>query len=197
MYNVNGAFTELQKRGITDSIQMVRRWLRDGTLQGERSADRKAGWRIHPDELARFITARKPDEKLRCLEAEIERLTAVNKQLEEALSAVGRSPAQGIPLYTDKLVDDLWNMRIEGDFKDVPEEILQEARRAFDRILSHTTTVVQYVCPFTGKRFGRMEKVIRAGIDFVIQSKVSAHKSREERIIRERAGRERYLDQIW
>lgn len=174
---------------------MVRRWLREGTLQGERSADRKAGWRIHPDELARFITARNPFEKLSLLEAEIERLQAVNKQLEQARSAASRSPANEAPLYTEKLVDELWNMRIRDGFKDVPHEILQEARRAFDRVLTHTTTLVQYVCPFTGKRFGRMDKVIRGGIDFVIQSKVSEHKNRQERLDREK--RVRYLDQIW
>ena len=197
MYNVNEALTQLQKFGITDSVQVIRRWLREGTLQGERSTDRKAGWRIHPGELARFITARNPGEKLRRLEAEIERLTAINKELEEALSAAGRSSTPGAPLYTEKVVDELWDMRIRDDYKNVPDEILQEARRAFDRVLSHTTTVAQYVCPFTGKRFGRMDKVIRGGIDFVIQSKVNENQNREERKIRERARCERYLDQIW
>lgn len=35
--------------------QAVRRWLRDGRLEGIRLGGTKAGWRIEPSAIARFI----------------------------------------------------------------------------------------------------------------------------------------------
>ena len=37
--------------------QTVRRWLREGELHGVLIGDR-AGWRVHPDDLAAFLKAR-------------------------------------------------------------------------------------------------------------------------------------------
>lgn len=195
MYTVIEALQELQAKGITDSIQMVRRWLREGVIQGERSGDRKTGWQIHPDELARFIAARHPGEKLRLLEAEIDRLTDEIERLRKERHVAGRHPTESAPLYGARDVDECWNMRLH-DYKDVPDEILQEARHSLNRGLLEMKTATQYICPFTGKRFGRCDNLIRAAIPYVIEATIAQHKRKEERRDREREKRPLYFAQL-
>lgn len=60
VYNVHQALKILQEYYITDSIQMVTRWIREGKIKAERSANRKEGWRIHHDDLFEFIEEHRP-----------------------------------------------------------------------------------------------------------------------------------------
>lgn len=60
VYNVHQALKILQEYYITDSIQMVTRWIREGKIKAERSANRKEGWRIHHDDLFQFIEEHRP-----------------------------------------------------------------------------------------------------------------------------------------
>jgi hypothetical protein len=60
VYNVHQALKILKEYYITDSIQMVTRWIREGKIRAERSANRKEGWRIHHDDLFEFIEEHRP-----------------------------------------------------------------------------------------------------------------------------------------
>ena len=60
VYNVHQALKILQQYYITDSIQMVTRWIRQGKIRAERSENRKEGWRIHHDDLFEFIEEQRP-----------------------------------------------------------------------------------------------------------------------------------------
>jgi archaellum component FlaC len=60
VYNVHQALKILQQYYITDSIQMVTRWIREGKIRAERSENRKEGWRIHHDDLFEFIEEQRP-----------------------------------------------------------------------------------------------------------------------------------------
>lgn len=60
VYNVHQALKILQEYYITDSIQMVTRWIREGKIKAERSANRKEGWRIRHDDLFEFIEEHRP-----------------------------------------------------------------------------------------------------------------------------------------
>jgi hypothetical protein len=60
VYNVHQALKILQQYYITDSIQMVTRWIREGKIRAERSENRKEGWRIHHDDLFEFIDEQRP-----------------------------------------------------------------------------------------------------------------------------------------
>ncbi|GMO01105.1 helix-turn-helix domain-containing protein [Parageobacillus thermoglucosidasius] len=60
IYDVHQALKILQQYYITDSIQMVTRWIREGKIKAERSANRKEGWRIHHDDLFEFIEEQRP-----------------------------------------------------------------------------------------------------------------------------------------
>jgi DNA repair exonuclease SbcCD ATPase subunit len=60
VYNVHQALKILQQYYITDSIQMVTRWIREGKIKAERSANRREGWRIHKEDLFDFIEEQRP-----------------------------------------------------------------------------------------------------------------------------------------
>lgn len=57
-YTVSAALERLKQEGITESIQVLRRWLRSGKLKGTR-ASRKEGWKIEKSDLQLFIDTRK------------------------------------------------------------------------------------------------------------------------------------------
>lgn len=59
-YNVHEVLAILQKYYITDSQQMVARWIREGKIQGIRSDNRKEGYRVSEDELFEFIEEQRP-----------------------------------------------------------------------------------------------------------------------------------------
>lgn len=61
-YNVNEAFKLLKANKITTQKESVRRWLRQGTIQGVPPASRKEGWLIREDDLNTFISSRLPQE---------------------------------------------------------------------------------------------------------------------------------------
>jgi hypothetical protein len=59
-YNVHEILAILQKYYITDSLQMVTRWIREGKIQGIRSEYRKDGYRVSEEELFEFIDEQRP-----------------------------------------------------------------------------------------------------------------------------------------
>ncbi|MGO4887298.1 hypothetical protein ACJ2A9_06050 [Anaerobacillus sp. MEB173] len=59
-YDVHQVVNILRKYYITDSVQMVTRWIRQGKMRGERSENRKEGYRIYHDDLFEFIEEERP-----------------------------------------------------------------------------------------------------------------------------------------
>lgn len=59
-YNVHEVLSILQKFYITDSQQMVTRWIRSGKIYGIRSENKKEGYRIYEDDLFDFIEEQRP-----------------------------------------------------------------------------------------------------------------------------------------
>lgn len=55
MLSVQEASSLLHDARVEHSEQMIRRWLRQGKLQGVRSANRKEGWRIPVSEIDHMI----------------------------------------------------------------------------------------------------------------------------------------------
>jgi FtsZ-binding cell division protein ZapB len=60
MYTVEEAFERLKQYGITENIEVVRRWLRQGKLRGIKPEKRRDGWRIPKENLDAFILERVP-----------------------------------------------------------------------------------------------------------------------------------------
>lgn len=88
---VNEVLNLFKAHGITDSAQIIRRWLREGKLKGIPPESRKAGWMIPQEEVERFIAERNPlYAENRKLRAEIARL---NKRLEQLKAGEKRTSA--------------------------------------------------------------------------------------------------------
>lgn len=84
MLTVNEALEYLKKAGITDSRQVVRKWIRDGELKAipPEKGRRKDGYRIPHDELERFIAQRNPlYSEVKKLRKEVEELREKIKKL--------------------------------------------------------------------------------------------------------------------
>jgi hypothetical protein len=60
MLNVDEALCILQNYFITDSRQVVVRWIREGKIVGERTENRKEGYRISEENLSGFIESMRP-----------------------------------------------------------------------------------------------------------------------------------------
>lgn len=90
MLTVHEAFEKLRKVGVTDSIQMVRKWIRDGEIKAipPEKGNRKEGYRIDPLEFERFIAKRNPlynenkqlKKEIEQLKKEIQQLKQLNSQ---------------------------------------------------------------------------------------------------------------------
>lgn len=79
--NVQEAFERLKEEGLTESIQMVRKLLREKRIKGSCSANRKEGYIVDPNDLERYIIERKGCSlrRTRELEEEVERLSLIVK----------------------------------------------------------------------------------------------------------------------
>jgi hypothetical protein len=55
VYNIHEALRYLMEYDITHSGQVLTRWLREGKIRGERSANLKEGWRIQEEDIIDFI----------------------------------------------------------------------------------------------------------------------------------------------
>ncbi|SEN81186.1 hypothetical protein SAMN05192533_12169 [Mesobacillus persicus] len=58
--NVEEALKILKEFYITDSIQMLSRWIREGSIVASRTDNRKDGWRITIENLYEFIEKKRP-----------------------------------------------------------------------------------------------------------------------------------------
>jgi hypothetical protein len=55
MLNLKEVTQQLRKEGITDSEQVVKKWIREGKIKATRTTNIKIDYLINPDDLARFI----------------------------------------------------------------------------------------------------------------------------------------------
>lgn len=61
MYSVEQVLELLKQENITNSVQMLRRWLRDGKIDGAIQKSRKSGWEIPIEGLNNFIELKKEE----------------------------------------------------------------------------------------------------------------------------------------
>jgi hypothetical protein len=84
-YDVYAAFEILKQYYITDSKQMVARWLREGRIKGFRTENRKEGWTIYEEDLYDFIDRERPGLRTLFLE-----LKEIRKEYKEIRGEVAR-----------------------------------------------------------------------------------------------------------
>jgi len=59
-YTVQEVFDILKEKKITTHMESVRRWLREGTMEGIPPVSRKEGWKVSKESLDRFLAKRLP-----------------------------------------------------------------------------------------------------------------------------------------
>ncbi|QST02847.1 hypothetical protein IMZ31_20060 (plasmid) [Pontibacillus sp. ALD_SL1] len=84
MMTTDEVVVELKKAGITESKQVVLRFVREGRLQGK-ILTRKRGYRFKKEDVETFISDYFKEDSLSPLQ-ELERLKEENKQLKEQLA---------------------------------------------------------------------------------------------------------------
>lgn len=94
LFTIQEMISYLHDHRVEESEQMIRRYLRQGKIQGFRSANRKEGWRIPEDEVYRYLVA--PNYKGTIYEEDIDddtrikRLFAEVERLEQYVSELSR-----------------------------------------------------------------------------------------------------------
>ena len=184
MLTADQVFEALQQHGITESRQMVNRWLREGRIKGERSANRKEGWRVSEEELNKFldelIPVRVCQAELARLKEEIAKLKAENMDLRKQLSNItkGNVTVDNNRELTLLEIEDMWQDVSQG-MAAMPEEIFKKAHSSLirglfpgdaeeTRLNNGSGKSRPYVCPFTNKRYASAESLVKAAIPYLI-----------------------------
>lgn len=124
-------------------------------------------------------------------------ITVLNQELERS------NQKQNVDRLTRRDVERLWQVHLEKGEQHTPEA-LEEAynsliRQLFpsDGNLTEIKTQPQYICPFTNKRFGSPDSLVRAAIPKLIESAEHYLKERKEAEERNRVKEEdkRYWQQ--
>ena len=87
------------------------------------------------------------------------------------------SETQRIPIsYPRPLAEECWDTYLERTDEQLPSDIIDAAKESMFQILypNQAENVIvevkeQYICPFTGKRFGSMDKLVSTAIPTLIQ----------------------------
>lgn len=118
---------------------------------------------------------------------EAEKVGRLQYQLERSIQN------QKVERLTRRDVEQLW-MICSEKYSDKPAEALEEAKDALfrnlfrtDDDLSEIKTQPQYICPFTGKRFGSPSSLVRTAIPRLISSAETNLKNRQAAEERRRA----------
>jgi len=141
---------------------------------------------------------------------ELERLKSENADLKRQIAValvpnITHSNVRNSNIKTSpRHVQELWEIHLSSTKTDYNTEALEDAHNSLFRLLfplnSKTVKVeqkAQYVCPFTGKRYGSIDALVRAAIPHLIKG--SEHRiiqTQQLERIRQRDNSPKYLDQI-
>ena len=121
--NVDQAFEILKENRLTENIQTVRRWIRNGEIKAHITNNRKAGYIINEDDLNYFISSRNP------LSKEINRLNSKIRELEETLEE--QEPKIVPPEDYDKLKGGYEAaQRLRDRYKEENKQLREELKKA-------------------------------------------------------------------
>lgn len=146
MLTTEQVLKRLSEEGITENIQMVRRWIRQGDLPAKAPAKRKDGYLVAESDLAAFIEKKRKKPKrdsveyeaeIQKLKEELERSHAENTQLREELE---RAEERNSVLTRDLFdaLDKLENKQKEGavNWKKKYDQLLKSAREKAERLIA-------------------------------------------------------------
>ncbi len=86
-------------------------------------------------------------------------------------------PVKESVAYERRHVEERWDIYLRNTEQQPSPEVIEKAKDATFCLLfpdgenvAKVETKTQYVCPFTGKRFGSMDALVRAAIPYLIKS---------------------------
>jgi small-conductance mechanosensitive channel len=154
-YNVHEVLKILEQYYITDSIQMVTRWIRERKILAERSDNKKDGWKIYENDLFEFIEDKRPGlpqvmsvyegyiKNLHVKQDESSRLTTVNnveKEPNEEVIPTLREEVLTLESMVEQLQDSLSQVNedmikvLDQNYKLIEEnKLLQELYEMMDQ----------------------------------------------------------------
>lgn len=137
-----------------------------------------------------------PDWKERLAESE-QRCSELLRQLDVLQKLEKGNSNQNVERLTRRQVDDLWKICTRDETGQHTPEALVEAKESLFGVLfpsggdqTEIATQPQYICPFTNKRFSSPNKLIRAAIPRLIESKERYLKDRKAAKERQQAKEE-------
>lgn len=146
MLTTEQVLKRLSEEGITENIQMVRRWIRQGDLPAKAPAKRKDGYLVAESDLAAFIekkrkkpkrTAAEYEAEIQQLKEDLERMMAENAQLREELE---RAEERNTVLTRDLFdaLDKLESRQKEGtvNWKRKYDEAIKHGREKTNRLIA-------------------------------------------------------------
>ena len=112
-----------------------------------------------------------------------------HETMKEYIRRFRESEIEATASYPRSYVEERWDIYLSGlriESEELPpDDIIEAAKTSMFNIMYPTGTenaVVQthqqYECPFTGKRFGSMDKLVRAAIPHLISAKITEKKNR-------------------
>ncbi|UWE05312.1 hypothetical protein [Laceyella sacchari] len=151
------ALERLKAAGITDSIQVLRRWVREELIKAKKSANKKEGYRIDVEDLERFIEERNP------LYKEVKRLREENFQLKSTKDTSIRFPEMAIFVLYSGLSDQMNQLETQIQNKEIEkkeaQETLKKIKEAVDFYKEHVVISGKQL----EERFDQTKKVVAKG----------------------------------
>lgn len=149
MLTTDQALERLKADGITENIQMVRRWIRNGELVAKAPAKRKDGYLISEADLAAFIEKKrkKPKKTAEEYEAEIQELREELKRVQNENAALAskveylKEVERGLNVDRNQLIEQLEQMEKKRNeasgvnWKRKYDQLLKKSRETLDRAI--------------------------------------------------------------
>lgn len=121
VYGVNEVYEILKQNKITSNIESVRRWLREGAIEGIAPRSRKEGWKVTEDALHDFLANRLPNTTNDVLTKEEVRAEMwyelVRKNIWEGYIEIKKSQLNECINHmrgSDDLKEEVWNRCVEN-----------------------------------------------------------------------------------
>lgn len=156
---------------------MPRGGKREGAGRKAQGVTRKVSLTLAPEEWAQ-------------IEASGLTVAAFLKQLMGQPPEADREPVG----YLRRHVEERWRIYLDMSETEYAPEAVENAKAAMFRIMfpagadaAHVRTKEQYECPFTGKRFGSMDALVKAAIPYLISAHEHDIQRRREKAEREAA----------
>jgi hypothetical protein len=145
--------------------------------------------------ITRKVSLTLTSEEWKQIESSGKTVAAFMRQLMRKMATtVPTQSHQAVTGYERRHAEERWQIYLNNTDQQHAEEALTIAKDALFRLLfpkgaevAQVETKTQYICPFSGKRFGSMDSLIRAAIPRLITNAEIELRRKQERMERKRS----------